>query len=80
MGSPKRREPMASLSNFQTHQRMATDEFNSETVVASLFGHQAEARQGGVESLVDTLVTKRGNGCYSVLARISHTAADFRRW
>jgi len=35
---------------------MATDEFNNETVVASLFGHQAEARQGSVESLVDTLV------------------------
>jgi hypothetical protein len=32
---------------------MATDEFDNERVVARLFGHQAEARQGSVESLVD---------------------------
>src|SRR6202048_477881 len=37
-------------------QRMATDEFDNEGVVARLFGHQAEARQGSVDSLVDTPV------------------------
>jgi hypothetical protein len=35
---------------------MATDEFDNERVLAKLLGHQTEARQGGVESLIDTLV------------------------
>src|SRR5437763_15895530 len=37
-------------------QRTATDEFDNERVLAKLFGHQTETRQGSVESLVDTLV------------------------
>src|ERR1700756_4206001 len=37
-------------------QRTATDELDNELILAKLFGHQAEARQGSVESLVDTLV------------------------
>src|SRR5437868_9427383 len=35
---------------------MATDEFDNERVLAKLFGHQAEVRQGSVERLVNALV------------------------
>src|SRR5689334_2782569 len=37
-------------------QRTATDKFDNERVLAKLFGHQTETRQGSVESLIDTLV------------------------
>src|SRR5215467_9955644 len=40
-------------------QRMATDEFDNERIIARLFGHQAKARQRGLESLIDTLVLHR---------------------
>jgi alkanesulfonate monooxygenase SsuD/methylene tetrahydromethanopterin reductase-like flavin-dependent oxidoreductase (luciferase family) len=43
-------------------QRMATDEFDNERIVARLFGHQAEARQGSVESLINTPVA-HGRPC-----------------
>src|SRR5215475_12156517 len=37
-------------------QRMATDEFDNERIIAKLFGHRAEARQRRVESLIDAPV------------------------
>src|SRR5205085_8139987 len=57
-------------------QRMATDEFNNETVVAKLFGHQAEARQGSDESLVDTQVA-HGRPCERKACLLSGAAHGY---
>src|SRR6516164_1140711 len=43
-------------------QRMATDVFDNERVLAKLFGHQAEARQGSIESLINAIVAHGGAG------------------